>query len=125
MRKALIIPERGILEHKPATRFAKTTPTFALVAVPTDPARRVQVSTKTKILFVRYEIWIRRIHVGLWWVGWLFVQRRVEIWWIGEVRKVRCAAAMAVSIALEETEESLRRKRSRYLQMERLARGGE
>ena len=53
-----IIPKRTVLQHKPTSRLAKTTPPFTLVAMSTHPSWRIQVAIESKVLLVRHEVWI-------------------------------------------------------------------
>lgn len=63
MREGLVIPKCTVLQNKPTSRLAKTTPSFALVAMPAHPSRRVQVAIKSKVLLVGHEVWIGWVHV--------------------------------------------------------------
>lgn len=41
MREALVVPERGVLQHQPSPRLADPAPSFALVAMSAHPFGRV------------------------------------------------------------------------------------
>jgi hypothetical protein len=61
--ETFIIPKCTILQHKPSAGFTDPTPAFALVAVATDPARRVKIAIKTEFLLMGYEIRITGVHI--------------------------------------------------------------
>lgn len=48
--KRFVVPEGGILENEPPSRFADATPAFSPISMASDPAWSVQVVLKAKFL---------------------------------------------------------------------------
>lgn len=77
MGKALIVPERGILQDQPAPRFANPTPALALVSMTAYPFRGVKITVKTQFLLMGYHVRVGRVHI-LWRRWYLFFVQRCE-----------------------------------------------
>jgi hypothetical protein len=77
--KRLVVPESAVLEHEPTSWLAKSAPPFALVAMTPDPSWSIEITLEAQVLLMWHEIRVRGIHVGLWRIGRLFVQRRVQV----------------------------------------------
>jgi hypothetical protein len=88
MGETLIVPESAVLQHQPASRFADSTPAFALIAMTTNPTRRVEVAVEPKLLLVWYKISIGRIHVFRRRWDLLLMERCIEIRWITQISVV-------------------------------------
>jgi len=59
--ETFVIPEGAVLQNQPSSRLANPTPSFALISVTTDPARRIEISIEAELLLVWYE-------VRVWWI---------------------------------------------------------
>lgn len=99
MRETLVIPESRVLQYKPTTRLANTTPAFALIAMPAHPPGSVQVSVESQLLLMRNKVLIGRIHI--FWRGryLLLVQRSIQVWGVRQIG-VMTVKGVRVGIAL-------------------------
>jgi hypothetical protein len=97
--ETLIVPESAVLEDKPTAGLTNSTPTFALVSVAPNPTRRIEVTVKAKLLLVRDEVGITRIHVFWRWWNLLVVKGCVKIRRVAEVSIVR-VQRMRICVAL-------------------------
>lgn len=107
MCERLVVPEGTVLEHQPPARLAETAPPLTLIAVSTDPSWGIEIAGETNVLRVGHEIRVCGLHVRLWWSRRLFLQRRVQVRWVGDICKVRRTTHRPVRTALQETKEAL------------------
>jgi hypothetical protein len=54
MSETFIVPESAVLQYKPSSRLANSTPPFALIPVTPDPSWGVEIAVKAKFLLVWY-----------------------------------------------------------------------
>jgi len=89
MGETFVVPESAVLQYKPSSWLADSTPPFALIPMTPDPSRRVEIAVKAKFLLVGDQIRIARIHVfrGRWYL--FFVERRIEIGRITQIGVMR------------------------------------
>jgi len=104
--KALVVPKSRVLEHQPPPWLADAAPTLALVAMPANPSRRVQIAIEPQLLLVRHKILVGGVHILWWRRDLLFVQRGVQVRRIGQVRVV-AVKRMGIRIALQHPEEAM------------------
>lgn len=63
MRERFVVPKGRVLEDEPAARLANATPSLSLVAMSTDPTRRVKVAFETEILLTRGHLRVLGVHI--------------------------------------------------------------
>ena len=79
MSEALVVPESAVLQYQPPSRFADSTPAFALVPMTAHPARGVEITIEAKFLLMGDKIRVAWIHVFRWRWHLLLVERGVKI----------------------------------------------
>jgi hypothetical protein len=64
-----------------------------------NPTGCIEIAVKAKLLFMWYKIWICRVHVLWGWRNLFFVQRRVKVRWVAEIR-IMGVQRMGIGVAL-------------------------
>jgi hypothetical protein len=102
--ETFIVPEGAVLQYKPPSGLANSTPSFALIPVTSHPSRRIEIAVKAKLLLVWYQIRIARVHVFRRGRNLLLVERCIEIGRIAQISVMR-VQRVRVGIALQHTEQ--------------------
>jgi hypothetical protein len=107
VRERLVVPKGRVLQHKPPSGLANSTPALSLVAMASYPSRGVEIAFKSQFLLAGNHVGVLRIHVLRRRRDLLLLESSVQIRRVGKISVVAVQAS-GVTVALEHSEKAMR-----------------